>query len=49
MNVDVPNYNGRLVCKLQVDDGSTVAFGAFTLHRSVVAQRPSAADDRYRL
>jgi hypothetical protein len=35
MNVDVPNYNGRLVCKLQVDDGSTVAFGAFTLHRGI--------------
>jgi hypothetical protein len=35
MNVDVPNYNGRLVCKLQVDDGTTVAFGAFTLHRGI--------------
>jgi hypothetical protein len=35
MNVDVPNYNGQLVCTLQVDDGSTVAFGAFTLHRGI--------------
>jgi hypothetical protein len=35
MNVDVPNYNGRLVCKLQVDDGTTVAFGAFTLHHGI--------------
>jgi hypothetical protein len=32
MHVDVPNYNGRIVCMLQVDNGSTVAFGTFTVH-----------------
>ena len=31
MNVDVPNYNGPIKCTLQVDDGSTVAFGTFTV------------------
>jgi hypothetical protein len=32
MHVDVPNYNGPIVCMLQVDNGSTVAFGTFTVH-----------------
>ena len=32
MNVDVPNYNGPIKCMLQVDDGSTVAFGTFTVN-----------------
>jgi hypothetical protein len=32
MNVNVPNYDGTIKCMLQVDDGSTVAFGTFTLH-----------------
>jgi hypothetical protein len=31
MNVAVPNYNGPVKCMLQVDDGSTVAFGTFTV------------------
>lgn len=31
MQVDVPNYNGPIKCTLQVDDGSTVAFGTFTV------------------
>jgi len=31
MQVDVPNYNGPIKCMLQVDDGSTVAFGTFTV------------------
>jgi hypothetical protein len=31
MHVDVPNYNGPIKCTLQVDDGSTVAFGTFTV------------------
>jgi hypothetical protein len=31
MQVDVPNYNGSIKCTLQVDDGSTVAFGTFTV------------------
>jgi hypothetical protein len=33
MNVDVPNYTGTVKCMLQVDDGSTVAFGTFTVQR----------------
>jgi hypothetical protein len=32
MNVDVPNYNGPIVCNLQVDNGSVVATGAFVIH-----------------
>jgi hypothetical protein len=32
MNVDIPNYNGRIDCMLQVDNGGTVAFGTFTVH-----------------
>ena len=32
MNVNAPNYNGSITCKLQVQDGSTVAFGTFTVH-----------------
>jgi hypothetical protein len=35
MNVDVPNYEGRIECMLQVDDGTTVAFGTFTIHNGV--------------
>jgi hypothetical protein len=31
MHVNVPNYNGPIKCTLQVDDGSTVAFGTFTV------------------
>ncbi len=31
MQVDVPNYNGPIKCMLQVEDGSTVAFGTFTV------------------
>lgn len=31
MNVDVPNYEGTVKCMLQVEDGSTVAFGTFTV------------------
>jgi hypothetical protein len=32
MNVAVPNYDGPIKCMLQVEDGSTVAFGTFTVH-----------------
>jgi hypothetical protein len=35
MNVDGPNYNGPIICKLQVDNGSTVAVGAFKLHHGM--------------
>jgi hypothetical protein len=35
MNVNVPNYDGRIECMLQVDDGTTVAFGTFTIHNGV--------------
>jgi hypothetical protein len=35
MNVDVANYNGRVVCMLQSDNGSTVAAGTFELHGGV--------------
>ena len=31
MHVDVPTYNGPIKCMLQVEDGSTVAFGTFTV------------------
>jgi len=32
MNVDEPNYDGSIECKLQMEDGSTVAVGMFQLH-----------------
>jgi hypothetical protein len=32
MSVGGTNYTGQIVCNLQVDNGSTVATGAFTLH-----------------
>jgi hypothetical protein len=32
MNVNAPNYDGPITCMLQVQDGSTVAFGTFTVH-----------------
>jgi hypothetical protein len=35
MNVDVPNYEGPITCELQVEDGSTVAFGTFELHQGI--------------
>jgi hypothetical protein len=35
MHLDVPNYEGRIECMLQVDDGTTVAFGTFTIHDGV--------------
>jgi hypothetical protein len=35
MNVDVPHYSGRIECMLQVDNGTTVAFGTFTVHDGV--------------
>lgn len=35
MNVSVPNYDGRIECMLHVDDGTTVAFGTFTIHNGV--------------
>ena len=35
MNVDVPGYDGAVTCKLQVDNGSTVAFGMFAVHAGV--------------
>ena len=35
MNVDEPNYQGSIECKLQMDDGSTVAVGMFQLHSGI--------------
>ena len=35
MNVDVADYDGRIVCMLRSDSGSTVAAGAFELHDGV--------------
>jgi hypothetical protein len=35
MNVDIPNYDGRIECILQVDNGATVAFGTFTVHSGI--------------
>ena len=32
MNVNAPNYDGPMICTLQVQDGSTVAFGTFNVH-----------------
>jgi hypothetical protein len=32
MNVDEPNYDGQIECKLQMEDGSTVAVGMFQIH-----------------
>jgi hypothetical protein len=32
MNVNAPDYNGAITCMLQVEDGTTVAFGTFTMH-----------------
>jgi hypothetical protein len=33
--IDVPNYEGPITCELQVEDGSTVAFGTFELHQGI--------------
>jgi hypothetical protein len=33
MNVAIAKYNGPIVCKLQVDNGATVATGAFEINR----------------
>jgi hypothetical protein len=35
MNVDEPNFDGPIECKLQMDDGSIVAVGMFQLHSGV--------------
>jgi hypothetical protein len=35
MNVAVPHYDGGIECMLQVDDGTTVAFGTFTIHGGI--------------
>jgi hypothetical protein len=35
MNVDVPHYDGPLTCMLQVGNGTTVAFGTFTVHNGI--------------
>jgi hypothetical protein len=35
MNINVPGYNGAVTCMLQVDDGTTVAFGTFAVHAGV--------------
>ena len=35
MNVDVADYNGRVICMLQSDNGSTVATGTFEVHGGV--------------
>jgi hypothetical protein len=35
MNVDVAGYDGRVVCMLRSDSGTTVAAGAFELHHGV--------------
>jgi hypothetical protein len=33
MNVDGSKYSGSIICKLQIENGSTVAVGVFDLHR----------------
>lgn len=35
LNVNIPHYEGRVECMLQVADGTTVAFGTFTVHAGV--------------
>jgi hypothetical protein len=35
MNVNAPDYSGPITCMLQVADGTTVAFGTFTVHNGV--------------
>lgn len=35
MNVDVPGFQGRIECTLQVADGTTVAFGTFDVQNGV--------------
>jgi hypothetical protein len=35
MKVNIPSYEGRVECMLQVADGTTVAFGTFTVHGGV--------------
>jgi hypothetical protein len=37
MNVDIPNYDGKIICTLQANSGSTVAAGAFELHSGMGA------------
>ncbi|MGD0392340.1 MAG: hypothetical protein ABSC41_06820 [Acidimicrobiales bacterium] len=37
MNVDVPNYDGKIICMLQGRGGSTVAAGVFELHSGMGA------------
>jgi hypothetical protein len=37
MNVDVPNYDGKIICMLQDNSGSTVAAGVFDLHSGMGA------------
>jgi hypothetical protein len=32
MKVNIPSYEGRVECMLQVADGTTVAFGTFNIH-----------------
>ena len=32
MNVSDPDYSGQITCMLQVEDGTTVAFGTFTVN-----------------
>jgi hypothetical protein len=32
MNVDIPSYDGKIICTLQAESGSTVAAGVFELH-----------------
>jgi hypothetical protein len=32
MNVAIPNYEGRMTCVLQADNGTTVVVGAFNVH-----------------
>ena len=37
MNVDVPNYDGKIICTLQAKSGSIVDAGVFELHRGMGA------------
>jgi hypothetical protein len=37
MNVDIPNYDGKIICTLQAKSGSTVAAGVFELHSGMGA------------
>jgi hypothetical protein len=45
MNVDVPNYDGKIICMLQGKGGSTVATGEFELHSGMGAWSKTVSAD----